>query len=51
MSILNNSNRLERFIHEHIHDQARNLVAEIIDKWEEFKEKELKNDPHPKRED
>lgn len=42
MSSLKDTDRLQRFIHECIHDIARDLVAEIINKWEEFKEKELK---------
>ena len=37
-----NPDRLERFIHEHIHettkDLLRDFVAEIIEKWEDFKD-------------
>jgi hypothetical protein len=36
---------LTRFIHEHIHETAKDLlrdfIAEIIGEWEDFKEKEL----------
>ena len=46
MSIPLNKDRLARFIHEHIHettkDLLRDFVADIITKWEDFKEKELK---------
>jgi len=45
MTLPKENHRLTRFIHEHIHettkDLLRNLVANIINKWEDFKEKEL----------
>lgn len=46
MTTSKETNKLERFIHEHIHettkDLLRDFVAEIINKWEDFKEAELK---------
>ena len=48
MSLPINNNRLERFIHEHIHEQTkdilRDFIADIIDKWETFKDEELTKD-------
>ena len=46
MTLPKENSRLTRFIHEHIHettkDLLRDFVAEIIIKWEEFKDKEIK---------
>jgi len=48
MTLPKNTNRLERFIHEHIHETERDLlcdfIATIIEKWEQFKDVELLQD-------
>lgn len=52
MSDLKDTDKLQRFIHEIVHEIAsedlkdtwRDMVAIIINKWEEFKERELTNE-------